>query len=42
MHVVCLDFFFLLWPHLWHIEVPRARDEIQAAKHATAVARQDP
>ena len=42
--VFCVFVFVFLWPHPWHIEVPRARKWIQAtaATYATATATPDP
>ena len=36
--VFCVFVFVFLWPHPWHIEVPRAT----AATYATATATPDP
>ena len=40
--VLYLAFFFFLGPHLWHMEVPRLREELelQLLGYATATAMQ--
>ena len=37
---LCYFFFVVLWPHLWHLEVPRLGDELelQLLDYATATA----
>ena len=38
------SFFFLLWPHLWHMEVPGPGDEseLRLLAYTTAIAMPDP